>query len=65
MAIPKSIDFGPGVTVNIIVITGTTFTGEILDTEDNFLLLQLTTAVGPYAAGTVVRINMATIISVG
>ncbi|KJS13745.1 MAG: hypothetical protein JL56_14290 [Desulfotomaculum sp. BICA1-6] len=65
MSIPPELNFATGVTVNILMINGDVFTGEIVDVEDNFLQLRLTAATGPFVAGEVVRLNLKQLIAIG
>ena len=64
MAISSRFNFATGVTVNIVT-TGPTFTGELIDVVDNFLVIRLTVATAPFSAGQVIRINTTRIVALG
>jgi len=65
MSIPSDINFAPGVTVSITMTSGEVFTGELVQSTDDYLQVRLTVSTGPYVAGQVVELNTAEIVSVG
>ena len=64
MSIPSRFNFAPGVTVNIVT-TEPTFTGELIDVVDNYLVIRLTVVTAPFSVGQVVRINTTKIVALG
>ncbi|WP_066634600.1 hypothetical protein [Desulfolucanica intricata] len=62
--LPPEFNFATGVTVNIVT-TRLNFTGELIDVVENFLVVRLTAATAPFAAGQVIRINVDEIIAIG
>jgi len=64
MAISPRFNFATGVTVNIVTTNGT-FTGELIDEVDEFLVIRLTVATAPFSAGQVIRINTTRIVALG
>ncbi|ACV64253.1 hypothetical protein Dtox_3537 [Desulfofarcimen acetoxidans DSM 771] len=64
MAISAKFNFAPGVTVTIVT-TGPTFTGELINEVDNFLIIRLTVGTTPFSAGQVIRINTNRIVALG
>ena len=62
------------VTVTIVTVAGQTLIGRIVDNvgslfsslqRDNFICIQLTSAFGPYSAGTVIAVNRVAIATIG
>ena len=64
MAISARFNFATGVTVNIVT-TGPTFTGELINEVEDFLVIKLTVATDPFSVGQVIRINTTRIVALG
>ena len=64
MQISDTFNLPTGVTVNIVT-TDAAFTGEFIEIVDNFMVIRLTTATAPFAAGQVIRLNINRIIAFG
>jgi hypothetical protein len=70
MALPAELDFAAGVRVNIRMLNGVQYSGELIDAVDNYLLLRLIDAPAPinpanYEVGQVVRLDSSKILIIG